>query len=119
MLTDTAIKKAQPRANAYRLTDERGLHMLVQPNGSKLWQLRYRHSGKEKTAALGQYPDISLREACDRRDAVRKTGALGIDPVAKKSELLTRPTPPIGLIEMMARSLFNSQVGTLDLPPLQ
>ena len=51
MLTDTAIKKAQPRAKAYRLTDERGLHLLVQPNGSKLWQLRYRHGGKERTAA--------------------------------------------------------------------
>jgi len=84
MLTDTAIKKAQPRAKAYRLTDERGLHLLVQPNGSKLWQLRYRHGGKERTASLGQYPDISLKEARDRRDAVRKTIALGIDPVADR-----------------------------------
>ena len=84
MLTDTAIKKAQPRAKAYRLTDERGMHLLVQPNGSKLWQLRYRHGGKERTASLGQYPDISLKEARERRDATRKTIAQGIDPVAEK-----------------------------------
>ncbi len=84
MLTDTAIRKAQPRAKAYRLTDERGLHMLVQPNGSKLWQLRYRHGGKERTASLGQYPDISLRVARERRDAARTTVALGVDPVADK-----------------------------------
>jgi integrase len=84
MLTDTAIKKAQPSAKPYRLTDERGLTLRVQPNGAKLWQLRYRHSGKERTASLGQYPDISLKEARERRDAVRKTVALGIDPVAEK-----------------------------------
>ncbi len=84
MLTDTAIKKAQPRAKAYRLTDERGLHLLVQPNESKLWQLRYRHGGKERTASLGQYPDISLKDARERRDATRKVLAQGTDPVADK-----------------------------------
>ena len=87
MLTDTAIKKAQPRAKAYRLTDERGLHLLVQPNGSKLWQLRYRHDGKERTASLGQYPDVSLKDARERREATRKTLAQGLDPVAEKRAL--------------------------------
>ena len=56
----------------------------MQPNGLTRWLLRYRHGAKERTASLGQYPDISLKEARDRRDAVRKTVALGIDPVADK-----------------------------------
>ena len=72
MLTDTAIKKAQPRAKPYRITDERGLTLRVQPNGKKLWQVRWRHQGKERIASLGQYPDISLKEARDRRDDARK-----------------------------------------------
>lgn len=84
MLTDTAIKKATASAKPYRLTDGRGLHLLVRPNGSKLWQLRYRFAGKEKTASLGQYPDVSLRTARERRDLTRSQIADGIDPVAKK-----------------------------------
>jgi Arm DNA-binding domain len=43
MLTDTAIKKAQPTDKPYKMPDERGLHLLVQTTGAKLWQLRYRH----------------------------------------------------------------------------
>ncbi len=54
MLTDVQSKKAQPSTSHYKLPDERGLHLLVKTNGSKLWQLRYRYQGKEKTASLGQ-----------------------------------------------------------------
>ena len=68
MLTDTAIKKVKPAEKQYRLTDERGLHLLVRPNGARLWQLRYRHEGKEKTASLGQYPDVGVSAARVRAD---------------------------------------------------
>jgi integrase len=83
-LTDTAIKKAQASEKQYRLPDERGLVLLVRTNGSKLWQLRYRHEGKEKTASLGQYPDVSLATARVLRDEQRKLLASGNDPVAAK-----------------------------------
>ena len=84
MLTVTAITKAKPTEKQYRLADERGLVLLVRPNGSKLWQLRFRHEGKEKTASLGQYPDVSLSDARTKRDAMRKLVASGRDPVAVK-----------------------------------
>ena len=84
MLTDTAIKKAQPRAKAYRLTDERGLHLLVQPNGSKLWRLKYRFDGKEKRLALGAYPAVSLQQARQSRTDARELLAQGADPSAEK-----------------------------------
>ena len=83
-LTDTGIKKAQPAEKQYRMPDERGLVLLVRPNGSKLWQLRYRHGGKEKTASLGQYPDVSLAAARAKRDEQRKIVAAGSDPVQVK-----------------------------------
>ncbi len=86
MLTATAIQKAKPTEKQYRLADERGLVLLVRPNGSKLWQLRYRHGGKEKTASLGQYPDVSLSEARAKRDEQRKLIAAGNDPVTVKRE---------------------------------
>jgi integrase len=86
MLTVTAVQKAKPTEKQYRLTDERGLTLLVRPNGSKLWQLRYRHEGKEKTASLGQFPDVSLADARAKRDTLRKVVAAGSDPVAAKRE---------------------------------
>jgi integrase len=81
MLTDTRVKTAKPQAKLCKLTDERGLHLLVYPNGSKLWQLRYRFEGKEKTASLGKYPEVSLAEAREKRDQMRKLVANDIDPV--------------------------------------
>ena len=86
MLTVTAINKAQAREKQYRMPDERGLVLLVRPNGSKLWQLRFRHQGKEKTASLGQYPDVTLADARVKRDEQRKLVAAGSDPVAVKRE---------------------------------
>ena len=54
MLTDTRVKTAKPQSTIYKLTDERGLHLSVFPSGSKLWHMRYRFEGKEKTASLGK-----------------------------------------------------------------
>ena len=42
MLTDTRVKTAKPQEKQYKLADERGLHLTGYPNGSKLWQMRYR-----------------------------------------------------------------------------
>ncbi|MGV4877283.1 Arm DNA-binding domain-containing protein [Acetobacter indonesiensis] len=71
MLTDTAIRKAKPQEKQYKLYDERGLHLLVRPNGSKLWHFKYRFDGKEKTLSIGVYPEVSLAEARATRDSAR------------------------------------------------
>ena len=46
-LTDTAIRSAKPREKSYKLYDEKGLYLQVNPNGSKLWRLRYRSANKD------------------------------------------------------------------------
>jgi integrase len=89
-LTDTGVKNAKPRERPYKLYDERGLFLLVNPNkknadgsqsvGSKLWRLKYRFGGKEKLLALGTYPDASLAKARQRRDDARILLEDGIDP---------------------------------------
>ncbi len=79
-LSDTAVSSAKPTDKPYKLSDEKGLHLLVHPNGSKYWRLKYRFNGKEKTLSLGVYPDVGLKDARERRDDARKLLANDIDP---------------------------------------
>jgi integrase len=91
-LTDTAIKKAKPGAKPVKLSDGRGLYLLVSPSGSKLWRWKYRVLGKEKVMALGAYPDVSLAQAREGLDKARKVLAAGSDPmvVRKADKAATR-----------------------------
>lgn len=79
-LTDTACKNARPKDKPYKRADEKGLLLLINPNGGKYFRFKYRFAGKEKTLALGVYPDTSLKEARDQRDLARKQLVNGIDP---------------------------------------
>ena len=83
-LTDTAVRKAKPEAKPYKKADGGGLFLLVQPNGSKWWRLKYRFGGKEKLLSIGVYPDITLADARTRREEARKLLAHGGDPGAVK-----------------------------------
>ncbi len=83
-LSDVAIRAAKPGAKPIKLSDERGLFLLVQPSGGKLWRLKYRIAGKEKKLSLGRYPDVALKEARERAADARKLIASGIDPSEKK-----------------------------------
>jgi integrase len=86
MLTQFAITNAKPKAKPYKLSDGEGLHLLIQPAGSKLWRFRYQFAGREKMISLGAFPEVSLAEARGRREDARKQVAAGIDPSQKKQE---------------------------------
>ena len=79
-LTDPAIRNAKPGEKPIRLFDGGGLYLEVAPAGGKWWRLKYRFSGKEKRISLSVYPDVSLKEARNRRDEARTQLAEGIDP---------------------------------------
>jgi len=79
-LTDTAIKKAKSETKPYRMADGGGMCLYVHPNGGKYWRLSYRFGGKQKTLALGVYPDVSLADARERREQARKLLANDTDP---------------------------------------
>jgi integrase len=85
-LTDTAIRNAKPAEKPRKLADEKGLFILINPNGSKYWRLKYRFGGREKLLALGVYPDVSLADARQRRDNSRKLLANGVDPSEFKQQ---------------------------------
>ncbi len=80
MLSDIAIRKALPGAIPYKMADEKGLYLSVQPSGGKLWRYDYRFSGKRKTLSLGKYPDVSLAGAREAHAQARKLLAEGDDP---------------------------------------
>ncbi|HEY4370266.1 MAG TPA: integrase arm-type DNA-binding domain-containing protein [Steroidobacteraceae bacterium] len=87
MLSDTAIRAAKPREKPYKVSDGGGLYLLINPNGSRWWRLKYRVAGKEKLLSMGIYPDVSLKTARDRRDAARKLLSDGLDPsVARQTK---------------------------------
>ncbi len=85
-LSHFQISKAAPKEKPYKLTDGFGLHLLIQPGGSKLWRFRYRFAGKENMLALGSYPHTSLGDARLRRDQARKQLESGIDPSTHRKE---------------------------------
>ncbi|MDP2393247.1 MAG: Arm DNA-binding domain-containing protein [Methylococcaceae bacterium] len=66
----------------FKLADDKGLFLLVNPNGSKYFRLKYRFDGKEKMLALGVYPETSLKQARDKRSDAREKLTAGIDPWA-------------------------------------
>src|SRR5262245_63682265 len=61
MLNDTRVRNAKGGDRPIKLSDSGGLHVLIQPTGSKLWRLAYRFDGKQKTLALGVYRQCLLR----------------------------------------------------------
>ncbi len=83
-LTDIKIKALKPKEKPYKISDSKGLYLLINPSGSKLWRLKYRVTGKEKLLALGSYPDVSLKDARFKRDEARQLHADGVDPGAKR-----------------------------------
>lgn len=85
-LTAIKVQQAKPKEKPYKLSDGQNLFLYVHPNGGRYWRYRYHWQGKEKTLAIGIYPDISLAEARERRDEARKLKARNIDPGEFKQE---------------------------------
>jgi integrase len=84
MLNDTRIRNAKSAERDYKLTDFDGLYLLVRTNGSRLWRFAYRFGGKQKQIALGAYPEVTLADARDCREAARKVLAAAKDPSVER-----------------------------------
>jgi Integrase len=79
-LTTLAINRAAPREKSWKLSDEKGLYLLIYPSGSKHWHFKYRYLGREKKLSFGAYPEVSLKDARAKRDEARALLADGRDP---------------------------------------
>lgn len=112
-LTDPAVRNAKPTDKPVKLADEKGLFLLVHPNGSKYWRQKYRFGGKEKMLAHGVYPDVTLKEARERRDEARKLLTQGIDPGENRKAIKeARTVGTANSFEVVAREWFGKNCGT-------
>jgi len=104
-LTDTYVKNLKPsnKAAGEKHSDGHGLYLLVKPSG-KYWRFNYRFVDKQKTLALGVYPDVSLAKARQRREKAREQLADGIDPnTAKQEDRRAKAVAASNTFEIVAR----------------
>jgi integrase len=83
-LTDDDVRAAAPKPKQYKLADEKGLFLLVKPDGARYWRLKYRFGGKEKVLALGVYPTVSLTTARAGREAAKAELKAGREPGSER-----------------------------------
>lgn len=92
-LTSAKIRTLKPSDKPFKVSDSHGLYLRVKPGGSRHWYLKYRISGKESRIALGTYPAISLSDARQQREGIRKMLALNINPVQQRAAVRGSRTP--------------------------
>ena len=107
-LSPSAVANARGSDKPYRLPDGRGLLLLVNPDGSRLWRWRYRRpdTGKENMLSLGAFPEVSLKRAREKREEARTLLADGIDPGTKR---LAERAARVESFEAVAREWFARQ----------
>ena len=106
-LTEAKLRAIKPCGKIERYHDTRGLYLELSAAGGKLWRWKYRFEGKEKRLALGAWPDVTLKEARDKRDAARALLRDGVDPGAG-----ARKKGPAGRnFESVAREWMNGRIG--------
>lgn len=116
-LTNANLRNAKPKAAPYKLADEKGLFLLVQPSGGMLWRMKYRVDGRdaagnpkrvEKKLSLGAYPEVGLKDARERRDAGRRLLAQGKDPAdEKRREKLAKRLGAINTFGAVAKAYIE------------
>lgn len=106
-LTDAQCRAAKAAEKVQKLSDGRGLFLQITPGGSKLWRMAYRWQDKQRTAAFGSYPDVSLANARIKAAELKDKLAAGTDPAAKASTAAA--ALPQRTFEAAAREWFRSQ----------
>ena len=114
-LTEIAIKAAKPGAKPLKLTDEKGMHLLITTAGNRVWRWRYRFERTEKMLSFGSYPETTLKEARKLRDAARVLLGQGRDPSAErqaqKQNGVRASAPTANSFEKVAREFIALQSG--------
>lgn len=114
MLTDITARALKPEKAAYKKSDSKGLFLTVHPTGKKTWGLAFRIEGKQKFLSGGAFPEVSLRQARDWRDAIKAQLTLGMAPTATPQCLQPEPETadtlkPTETFEQVAREWFSAR----------
>ncbi len=113
-LTDVKVKSAKSASKDYKLTDGKGLHLLVKVNGTKCWRYNFKLHGKWKTYSLGVYPEISLSEAREEHKKAHGLVAKGEDPnLVKLEKRMTKKYESNNTFEFFARKWLEKRKGKI------
>jgi integrase len=110
-IKEMQARNASPADKSYKIADGGGLFLLVQPNGSKLWRMKYRFAGKEKLLSFGAYPAVSLSVARERQRQAKQILSLGKDPMGGVVQL---STPADRKFEAIATRWHSNRESCLD-----
>lgn len=114
-LSDIEIKKAEIKDKDYKLSDGQGLCLIVRPNGTKYFRFDFVYGSKRKSTSFGVYPEITLKEAREKRDEARQLLANNINPISAKrikkaSESLTLQNVVNEWIELRRKSSSEATI---------
>ena len=109
-LTEAKLKSIKTSGKIERFYDDRGLYLELSKAGGKLWRWKYRFDGKEKRLSLGAWPEVSLKEARERRDRARLALQDGVDP-GLKNRKKAAATADGRTFESVAREWVDGRVG--------
>ena len=109
---DVVYRNAKPKDKPFKVTDGKGMFLLVNPDGARYWRMAYRFAGKQKTLALGVYPETSLDDARNKRTAARKLLDDDIDPGQAKREKKRKAVErSANTFEKIAREWHTNNLG--------
>lgn len=80
-LTAVAVKAA---TKSGRYQDGNGLQLLVKASGAQSWVLRIQVNGKRRDIGLGSAATVTLKEAREKADELRRLYHRGADPLADR-----------------------------------
>lgn len=84
-LTELQVKNAKPGEAKYTKAAGQGLTLIVMPDGSKYWRLRYRFGGKARMIAVGKpYPHTTLKQAQAKAAEFRALIESDVDPADRR-----------------------------------
>ena len=110
-IKEIQIRSAASGDKPYKMADSGGLFLLVQPNGSKLWRMKYRFAGKERLLSFGAYPEVSLSAAREKRLHAKHTLSLGQDPMAG---IVQTTVPHDKTFQHIAKRWHKNRANSLD-----
>ncbi|AYJ79596.1 hypothetical protein AN286_05355 [Aliarcobacter cryaerophilus ATCC 43158] len=98
-----------------KLADGKGLYLIIKANSSKVWRFDFRYGNKNLSMSFGVYPEVTLKEAREKREEARQLLANNINPISAKrikkaSESLTLQNVVDEWIELRKKSSSEATI---------
>lgn len=109
-LTESIIESIEPTSRPAKYGHANGLYLLVNPNGSKYWRMKYMFMKKCGNLAFGVWPEVSLEEAIFRCVQARHQLRQGVNPAYVKRHLKVATSSHNLYSTLQLPTFFDDQV---------